>query len=590
MKNLKLFLGFIAFSLILQVNAQTSTWNGSAAQWTNGNGTQSNPYLIENAEHLAYLSQQVVIGQKFTGQHFKLMTNINLNNLEWLPIGGRDMQGNGTSTMYFSGIFDGNNKTISNLKITANDKHYTGLFGCVENYTTGITPEIKNLDVVSGTVNGNSSSAGIVGHLKGRIMNCSNSANIYVHSGGGIVGQGSFGCEIIKCTNNGNVFGYNVGGIVATAYDCLIQNCINNGTIDGDDDYASGIVETADGIILNCTNNGNVLGGNIAGIVRYDLGDGVSVLNCVNNGNLTGSRTIGGIGSYIDETSSIINNCYNTGTLNRGGGIVGKAEKCRIENCYNVGTISSSSNSGAIVGALSDNATVTNCHYLNTCISVNNAYGISQTSTNMKTSLFVTTLNASQNPAPWKIGGSQNNGYPILVLSPYIKTIPATDITGNYATLNGHIETGNELISSQGFRYKKYGTTNYTTINISGNTLSLVITCEPLSGYLFQTFATTASGTYYGEELSFTTTDITGINEIVTQLNNAFPNPTNSLINIPYSTDDKTLLKIINAYGQIVSTINLDAGENVIVINVSNYKSGIYIYKFDNFVGKFIVK
>jgi len=683
MKNLKLFLGLIAFSLFLQVNAQISTWNGSASQWAKGDGTQSNPYLIESAEHLAYLSQQVVIGQRFAGQYFKLMTNINLNNLEWLPIGGRNMQGNEYGN-YFSGIFDGNNKSISNLKITAADKRYTGLFGYVENYVSGITPEIRNLAVTSGTVNGKTSTAGVVGEFEGRIINCSNAATIScTSSGAGVVGFGSRYCEIIKCTNNGNVSGYSVGGIVETAYDCLIQNCTNNGTINGD--YASGIVETTDGYIINCTNNGSVTGGNIAGIVRYDLSDGVIVSCCVNNGNLTGtsSGAVGGIGSFIDETSSVISNCYNTGTLNKGGGIVGDAEKCRIENCYNVGTISSaSSSSGAIVGALSNNATVTNCHYLNTCISTNNGYGISQTAANMKAQSFVTTLNASQNPAPWKMGGSQNNGYPILVLSPYIKTLQAKNITENSATLNGYIEMGSESITSQGFRYKKYGTTNYTTINVSGNSLSSNISCEPLSGYLFQAFATTASGTFYGEELSFTTPNVTFIpvinitdvptiamvattltlagtviphnatnqtivwsiydagstgaiingntfnattagtviitatiaNGIATGTNytqnfeitvnsdvsitetmqkenkqNVYPNPTNTVINIPYSVNNKTLLQIININGQIMETINLSAEESIIEIDVSMYKSGVYFYKYDSFIGKFII-
>lgn len=72
---------FITIALIFslfQVNAQTSTWDGTSSTWTNGNGTVDNPFLIETAAHLSYLSQQVVIGQTYNGQYFRLMTNINL--------------------------------------------------------------------------------------------------------------------------------------------------------------------------------------------------------------------------------------------------------------------------------------------------------------------------------------------------------------------------------------------------------------------------------------------------------------------------------------------------------------------------------
>lgn len=585
MKQLLITIALI-FSLI-QVNAQTSTWDGTSSTWTNGNGTVDNPFLIETAAHLSYLSQQVVIGQTYNGQYFRLMTNINLNNLDWIPIGGRNMQGE-SSANAFAGVFDGNNKTISNIKINTPNKNNTGLFGYVESYS--FNPEIRNLSVVSGTVNGNSSTGGIIGYLKGRVRNCSNGATVNgTGAAGGIVGMGSFGCEIVKCTNSGTVSGYSVGGIVETAYDCLIQNCNNSGSISGD--YASGIVETVYGLIINCKNIGNISGGNIAGIARYDLTDGVIISSCVNTGNLTGTSTTGGIGSFIDESTSVIKNCYNVGTLNRGGGIVGKAEKCSIENCYNVGTISSTSNSGAIAGSVSNNAIITNCHYLNTCIATNNGYGTSQTSTNMKTQSFVNTLNASQNPSPWKIGGTQNNGYPILVVAPYVKTITATNISGNSATINGIVESGDETINSQGFRYKKYGTATYSNVSVNGTNISSSISCDPLSGYLFQVFAITSSGTYYGDELSFTTTS-TGIEDVEQLKYVAYPNPATTEINIPnvLNNDRITHLRVFNCNGQLIKEELLDKTLEKITINVSAYQKGIYYYQINSYSGKFIVE
>ena len=39
--------------------AQTSVWNGKKTIWTHGAGTESDPYLIESAAHLAYLASSV---------------------------------------------------------------------------------------------------------------------------------------------------------------------------------------------------------------------------------------------------------------------------------------------------------------------------------------------------------------------------------------------------------------------------------------------------------------------------------------------------------------------------------------------------
>ena len=46
---LLMLLGGMAF-------AQVSTWDGTWELWTHGTGTASDPFLIENAQQLAYLA------------------------------------------------------------------------------------------------------------------------------------------------------------------------------------------------------------------------------------------------------------------------------------------------------------------------------------------------------------------------------------------------------------------------------------------------------------------------------------------------------------------------------------------------------
>ncbi len=68
-------------------------------------------------------------------KNYKLMNDIDLSDIEWTPIGNEDGH-------YFHGNFDGQNFTISNLKIESSDQSkYIGLFGCVSGGT------IKNLNI-----------------------------------------------------------------------------------------------------------------------------------------------------------------------------------------------------------------------------------------------------------------------------------------------------------------------------------------------------------------------------------------------------------------------------------------------------------
>ena len=59
------------------INAQ-SVWDGTAMTWTKGDGTSTNPYLIENGQHLAYLSEQVRNGETYKNKFFKLNNDLDM--------------------------------------------------------------------------------------------------------------------------------------------------------------------------------------------------------------------------------------------------------------------------------------------------------------------------------------------------------------------------------------------------------------------------------------------------------------------------------------------------------------------------------
>lgn len=109
----------------LSAQNNVSTWDGSAAEWTQGSGTQASPYLIESAQNLAWIAEMVNGGiTTYANTWFRLTTDLDMNNVAWVPIGN-------STTNLFCGKFDGDNHFIDNITITG-DYTYTGLFGITE--------------------------------------------------------------------------------------------------------------------------------------------------------------------------------------------------------------------------------------------------------------------------------------------------------------------------------------------------------------------------------------------------------------------------------------------------------------------------
>lgn len=133
---------FVTFTFLMlgfTANAQTA-WDGSSvASWTKGSGTETNPYQIETAEHLAYLTQSTKDWTNYKDEYFILANNIDLGGKEWMPIGLDKDEA-------FRGNFDGNGKTIANLYIKSTTLKYAGLFGYIHG------GEIKNLGIVGEVV------------------------------------------------------------------------------------------------------------------------------------------------------------------------------------------------------------------------------------------------------------------------------------------------------------------------------------------------------------------------------------------------------------------------------------------------------
>ena len=117
-----------------------------------GSGTENDPYVITTADQLAGIKNNL-------GAYYKLGDNITLTG-NWEPIGTFEAANEDGETpkaeKAFTGVFDGNGKTISGLKV--NGKIAAGLFGCVANGT------VKNVTIQNAAVSGSCMAAAAVGY------------------------------------------------------------------------------------------------------------------------------------------------------------------------------------------------------------------------------------------------------------------------------------------------------------------------------------------------------------------------------------------------------------------------------------------
>lgn len=289
-KNILLIVSSFIFA-----SAGAQVWDGTSAAWTEGSGSQQDPYIISTPQHLAYLNEQVDAGETYEGKYFKLANDLDMGYSEgqkFDPIGFFDegfdteQQIQVDDSKYFLGIFDGNNKTIDNIHIYYADPNSsiggTGLFACISK-----NAEVKNLTIgENSTVEGITASGAVVGAMTGgKVYNCVNNSSFTITMDlgqAGIVGA-AYGGTVSCCVNNGDIMGStNVGGVVGYVdRGATVENCYNTGSVGFSGYYAGGIVGyLVDGAVRNCYNVGKVSTDYSGCAVIGTTDFGVTIENC----------------------------------------------------------------------------------------------------------------------------------------------------------------------------------------------------------------------------------------------------------------------------------------------------------------------
>jgi parallel beta-helix repeat protein len=293
-----------------------------------GEGTHDNPYLIYTAQEF----NAIVLSSCDWGKHFILMSDIDLSGFEYdrAPIAPdtissrSDFQGTP-----FTGVFDGNNHTISHLTIVGGS--YLGLFGRLDP-----GGEVKNLGVVDVNIVSIGFVGGLAGSNAGSITGCYSTGTISADSTpwrdisviGGLVGTNTGG--IANCYSDIAIVGgvWMVGGLVgensgdiATSYSTGTYNGYNSNPMI-DIDSIGGLAGRNTGGISNCYSTVSLFGGewNVGGLVGKNYGD---ITMSYSAGVVRGFHYVGGLVGDNYEGSITLSfwDVETSGRKNSAGGV-----------------------------------------------------------------------------------------------------------------------------------------------------------------------------------------------------------------------------------------------------------------------------
>ena len=255
------------------------------ANWTQvwaGGGSQGDPYTISTTQGLDLLAQYVNSGNNCSGLYFQLGGNITYTHTtDWDNSASEENNYTaiGDNNHSFQGTFDGNNYTISGIRIYK-DTYSHGLFGWVASYGT-----VKHINLSNARITGSDNVGGIAGRLNDNasIEDCTVAANVCIHT------------MVTSTYHHGGVIGYITSGVVL--------RCIS-----------SAALTVADGV-TNCKKFGGIAGLNY-GTITDCIADGAVVPDVKGRGAIVGYNNNGPL------TRNYYRNCTVAGVANATG--VGK--------------------------------------------------------------------------------------------------------------------------------------------------------------------------------------------------------------------------------------------------------------------------
>lgn len=451
--------GVAATTADLQTQGTYSTWDFNntwvISSLTNGgypmlrstpsepiqDGSCENPFLIATPAELNNTRNNL-------SACYKLTADIDLNvspyntGTGWVPIGD--------DTNVFTGNFDGQGYTISNLYINATG-NYKALFGGAtgasfgnitftniyveggSNYQSALVGIAQSVDFYNISVSGVMTDVSIAGAVAGRLQ-------------GGTANYITSNISMTSRSNSGNI-----GSIIGYVY---LAGDINNSVSYGDvycyDDSCGGLVGIHDGGLYNSVAYGDVRGvQNVGGAVGAFRDDNEFMINVAAYGDVNATQdNVGGVAGLmrgearnVTATGNVYLNSTTSGQLDVGG-LFGSATNTNIYDSYATGDVYAISSAGVseYVGGLTG--------YTGDAI-INNSYATGDVyATGDYVSSFIPYMTGGSISYSYSTGNVEGRDHVSGLLS---RAEGGTDVTYSYATGNVTCtSTGNAFCGALG--------------------------------------------------------------------------------------------------------------------------------------------
>ncbi|TSD13503.1 hypothetical protein DP107_11800, partial [Haloglomus irregulare] len=289
------------YPILQSVDRQAQLEAQNVNAYAGGDGTAGTPYEIANWHHLDNVRQNL-------DKEFVLTTGLNSGTAGYGSVADSSANSNngfdpiGDSGAPFTGTFDGDNDTISDLSIDRGSTDYVGLFGDV-----GSAGRVERVGVESAGITGDYFVGGIAGNSSGTIT-ASNTSGQVSGTGavGGLVGQnrgtisGSFA--------TGDISGqYDVGGLVGKNKASITTSYVT-GSATGDYDIGGLVGLQNGGTVTGSYATADVTGNNdgAGGLVGQNRDDS-SVSRSYASGTVDGSENVGGL---VGNNGGTVSNSY----------------------------------------------------------------------------------------------------------------------------------------------------------------------------------------------------------------------------------------------------------------------------------------
>ena len=338
----------------------------------------SGSYEIDTPAKLQWLRESAAVSGAMANS-YKLTASVNMTGCTWT-------EGIATTGTPFSGTFDGNGRTISNLTIN-NTSGNTGI--ALFRYLTGT---LKDLTLASPSVTGTSNHvAAFVGEVR---------------SGATVTNLTATGVSISGGQQTGGAFG-------RTADGSTVQGISVSGTVSAPSGVGGGIVGSAEGSMSGLTSTATVTGDyNLGGLAGMVTTTG-SITNSSSSGNVTGTSSIGGAAGGMSGTNP---NCATlTGVTTSGqvsgssqvGGLVGYVNCYFIVRSSSSATVTATGNqAGGLLGYENFGGSITGSYFTGQVQAAEQVGGIAGATRSPVTDSYSTgTVTATAAPNGGRAGG-----------------------------------------------------------------------------------------------------------------------------------------------------------------------------------------